>query len=479
MRSLLTALLATLTLPATAAAATAQVEKVPPSPFAGGDYLLYAAAPGEANQVSFTAAGGAVVIRDAGAPIDVGEGCVRLGPSEVSCLAPTGAAFDAAYADLGDGDDSARVEHTSFFVHLWVVAGGDGSDALDASAGFGWPTVRIALGGGAGDDRLSGSEGPDFLFGGPGADRLEGHGGDDSLDGDGATAGDDVLDGGEGSDVIDYGLRGGPVLVDLAAGRGGGDGEHDRLVSIEDAAGGAAPDILYGDDRPNTLAGYGSAGCGADVVPPGAPAPPPPPPPIPECVASSPRPSGGDALIGRGGDDRLPSSPLADRLAGGDGNDWFDHPDRRDRVECGHGRDDIDLEDADPGAAGLGSVGPPLPRGCDRIHLTSFTFTRPVVRGRVARTRVDAPPPYGNRCGAGLELRRRGALLGRTRWRSSSDVGRRVAIPLTAQGRRLARRHTIVAITQLRYIGGIPGNYRRGITCFEDGFPVDGVRIRL
>jgi hypothetical protein len=167
-------------------------------------------------------------------------------------------------------------------------------------------------------------------------------------------------------------------------------------------------------------------------------------------------------------------------IRGGGGNDVFDHPGKRDRLGCGAGRDLVELEDGDPGAARLGTVGPLLPRGCERIHLTSFGFRMPVVRAGVVRTRVNAPEPYGGRCGAGLELRSRGgALLGRRRWRSTSDVSRSVAIGLNKKGRRLARRHAPVVVNQLRYVGGIPGNQRPGLGCFEDGFQVDGARIRL
>jgi RTX calcium-binding nonapeptide repeat (4 copies) len=444
----------------------------------GGNTLIYAAEPGEANQVSFAADGAAVVIRDAGASITAGTGCMQLAAQEVSCAATPAGDSLRVQVDLGDGDDRAVIGRVYAF--RWDVGGGVGDDTLDASAAAGRPTWAIALGGGPGSDRLVGSEGrDDGLFGGPGADRIEGRGGDDALEGDGATVDHDVLDGGAGRDAVDYRLRPEPVTVDLAAGVGGGAGERDQLISIENARGGGGSDDLYGDAGPNIL-GEGYAGCGAQVVLPGTPGPPPV--PIAECVTPSPITTGGDALIGRDGDDRILSTSRADLLAGGNGNDRFRYPDRRDRVECGSGLDTVDLEHGDPGAYNLGVVGPPFPRGCDRFHLSGYFWVdRPAVRGRFARARVTSWEAYGGgRCGAGLELRsRRGALLGRARWRSLSDDRRPVAIPLNAKGRRLARRHALTVLTQLRYDGGIPGNRRPGVTCFDDGFAVDAVRIRL
>jgi RTX calcium-binding nonapeptide repeat (4 copies) len=478
LRRALIVLAALAVVPGGASAATAATARyVYEPPFGGGNTLIYAAEPGEANQVSFSADGAAVVIRDAGASITAGTGCVQLAAQEVSCAATPAGASSHVQVDLGDGDDRAVMGRV--YAIRWDVGGGVGDDTLDASAAAGRPTWAIALGGGPGSDRLVGSEGrDDGLFGGPGADRIEGRGGDDALEGDGATVNDDVLNGGAGSDLVDYRLRAEPVTVDLAAGVGGAPGEQDQLISIENADGGSASDDLYGDAGPNILGGV-QASCGAGVVLPGTTGPPPV--PIAECVTRSAIMTGGDALIGRDGDDRILGTPRADRLAGGNGNDRLRNPDRRDRVECGRGLDTVDLADGDPGATHLGVVGPPFPPGCDRFHLSGyFWVSRPAVRGRFARARVTSWEAYGGRCGAGLELRsRRGALLGRARWRSRSDVRRRVAIPLNAKGRRLARRHALTVLTQLRYVGGIPGNRRPGVTCFEDGFAVDAVRIRL
>ena len=314
--------------PASASARTLGIESVASPSSEPGWRLVFTATPSEANRVSFSAVGTAVVIRDAGASVVAGLGCTQLAPNDASCATPDGSAFTDATADLGDADDSAHLEQT--FVHGWLIRGDEGNDSLDARSGFGAQTVRIGLAGGRGADRLAGA--------------------------------------GEG--------------------------------------------------------------------------------------------------------------PAA--LSGGGGNDLFDHPGKRDRVDCGAGRDLVDLEDSDPGAARLGVVGPLLPRGCERIQLTSFGFRLPVVRAGVARTRVNAPEPYGGRCGAGLELRSRGgALLGRKRWRSTSDVDRSVTIRLNTRGDRLVRRHAPLVVNQLRYIGGIPGNSWAGLGCFDEGFQVDGARVRL
>jgi Ca2+-binding RTX toxin-like protein len=115
--------------------------------------------------------------------------------------------------------------------------------------------------GGAGADRLTGSAGADVLAGGPGMDRLDG------------GFGADTLDGGTGLDTAYYGLRGAtqPVAILLDGVRNDGadpnqDGEssigeeRDRDVSIENATGGAGPDLLRAQlATANILTGNGGA----------------------------------------------------------------------------------------------------------------------------------------------------------------------------------------------------------------------------
>ncbi|RAI43565.1 cellulase family glycosylhydrolase, partial [Rhodoplanes roseus] len=86
-----------------------------------------------------------------------------------------------------------------------TIYGYDGNDVLTGSAG------NDVLWGGAGHDTLKGGAGDDVLYGGSGDDVLGGHDGNDRLyGGDGADklygdAGDDVLFGGDGNDVLEGG----------------------------------------------------------------------------------------------------------------------------------------------------------------------------------------------------------------------------------------------------------------------------------
>ena len=132
--------------------------------------------------------------------------------------------------------------------------------------------------GGSGDDLMSGNRAANLLSGGRGADELRGLDGADTLRGDAGAdallggAGDDVLcggtganllNGGHGVDTADYTGVFSDGSVDLAAGvarSGGARGLRDRLVSIENVAGGSGADVLRGDDGANLLRG----GAGAD-----------------------------------------------------------------------------------------------------------------------------------------------------------------------------------------------------------------------
>lgn len=165
-----------------------------------------------------------------------------------------------------------------------LLFGGSGQDALHGGGGIdtvsyagSTAAIRVNLGTGTGSrgdaegpiqivgtgtiikgellfsiENLVGSNFGDKLTGNAGVNVLDGGRGDDTL------AGGDGLDdliGGGGSDTADYAGSTVAVLVDLAAGMGGGD----TLTSIENAAGSALDDTLIGSGGVNQLVGQGGA----------------------------------------------------------------------------------------------------------------------------------------------------------------------------------------------------------------------------
>lgn len=205
--------------------------------------LRYVAQPGEANVVTVTRDGDALVITESGPGVDVtsSEGCTVAGTT-ARCVLPSHADFS-----LGDGGSRADV---SAAAGPWstAVRGGEGPDVL-----VGGPGEDMVIGNG-GADRLHGGDGRDTLFGNDGDDELHGDGGDDSLDG---QAGADHLLGGAGRDA----LTAGPArdffgsLVTYA----------DRERNVLD--GGTDGDVLFGASGPDVLGGgdgddslYGGAG---------------------------------------------------------------------------------------------------------------------------------------------------------------------------------------------------------------------------
>lgn len=209
------------------------------------------------------------------------------------------------------------------------VIGSPGNDLVvgtDASE-------RFSLG--PGDDQLSAGDGNDTADGGDGNDLLRG------------GRGNDVLVGGAGSDTVTYDERtsGEPVIVSLAAGRGGGAGEDDLLGGIEDVVGTPGPDMLTGDDGPNGLFG----GAGRDVI------------------------------YGLGGNDRILGGDARDVIDGGAGSDAlfgeggddslaaFDN--EPDFVDCGESLDDdaqVDPTDAVAGCEYSRRLDIPIPVDADQ-----------------------------------------------------------------------------------------------------------------
>ncbi len=220
LRLALGAGLGALALASPAAAATVSVER-----YDGHDYLRYAAAGGETNQLRVsTAPDGRLAFTDDGAGVsESGNACSRLSDHEVRCGAD---AAPALVISLGDRDDQLVID-----VDTPTFAGGE-----------------------AGNDRLTSGPAGDGLWGGDGDDVLDGRGGADLLAGE------------AGTDTVRYADRTTPVTVNLVHdGLGFGDpgtegqvGERDTVASdIERVVGGSGNDSLTGNDGPNLLDGGG------------------------------------------------------------------------------------------------------------------------------------------------------------------------------------------------------------------------------
>lgn len=125
-----------------------------------------------------------------------------------------------------------------------------------------------------GNDLICGGRGFDWLKGGPGKDRLKGNGNLDFLEGD---AGNDTMlgdtnDAGNPDDLM-YQFAPGPVSVNLATGRGTGEGT-DTFRNVDGVFGSQFDDSLKGDDGTNFIWGLGGTddidgGDGLDLVTPG------------------------------------------------------------------------------------------------------------------------------------------------------------------------------------------------------------------
>ena len=234
------------------------------------------AAPGELNRVSAQPAYPSIRVEDAAGPIAPGTGCHSDGAAAL-CDPPPASRLRTLVLDLGDGDDTARVDRT------WAtVLGGPGDDR--ASAGNPGPFDRtwVSFDGGAGSDTASadgsawiladysarsapvtattdgvandGEAGEGDLLG-PGVEGINGGSGDDVLDAAGAAKarltggpGDDHVAGGAGDDQLE-GNDGGDALA-------GGGGE-------DWANGGNGDDTVIGGDGPDEF--FVGGGSGDDV----------------------------------------------------------------------------------------------------------------------------------------------------------------------------------------------------------------------
>ena len=372
MRRILLAVVLLGSVPAQASAATVSVTTIETGN-RGGTYqsqtLIYAAAPGEANDLTLggdasTATGSTyyvpsttVTFHDAGATITAGAGCVVEGDHVARCT--LSAEERRTLVELGDGDDRARVDTQPGRVGL---DGGDGADALDGGA---HRIGVLGLTGGAGDDRLLASVSGSGLDGGDGSDLLVGGPGRDGLDG---GAGDDTIEGGPGRDSLSYDNRDAGVWVDLALGTGGEPGERDLLGGVEEVNGSdSGPDVLLGGPAGETLNGHQ----GHDVI---------------DGRAGDDRLDGGagrDTLTGGAGRDSLTGSEGSDLLDGGEGDDSLSPGTAGrtgDRLACGTGADEIRTQ--------ARRALPLLPADCERLDSYRLRLRGWSVRGRWLRVDV-------------------------------------------------------------------------------------------
>ncbi|WP_299848863.1 matrixin family metalloprotease [uncultured Roseovarius sp.] len=203
--------------------------------------------------------------------------------------------------------------------------GNGGADVLKGNAG------ADTLVGGSGSDRLvgddgadvlSGVSGADSLFGGAQADRLNGGTGNDVLIG---GSGADVMNGGSGLDTADYSRSKAAIVFDLSDSSrvSGGQGEGDRLISVERVIGGSGNDRFEGSNVSERFIGQG----GNDML---------------SGEGGHDRlngKSGNDTLNGGTGNDRLAGDVGNDLLRGMSGNDTLSGHDGEDTLEGGSGND--------------------------------------------------------------------------------------------------------------------------------------------
>jgi Ca2+-binding RTX toxin-like protein len=348
----------------------------------------------EHNFLTVRAISEKVTVRELGsAPLRARAGCAQRARRVVTCEHISN--FPTLYVNLGRRDDRLSISDPENTFDITQVSAGEGNDRVGAGSSFG-----VQLDGGRGRDVLGGGPRADLLQGGPGRDRLYGRGGRDSLVGDGTRGryaiANDLIDGGSGTDTASWEERFRPVYVDLAAGRGGGRGEHDVLRSIENAAGGSGRDRLRGNAGANRL--YGSFGL--------------------------------DVLDGRRGNDVLDAGGSTELSANGDETS-------PDRLRCGPGTDRVDLADREV-----------LGRDCELLS-TSGDTPQPYeiihaqprrVRGGVAvETTCNTPV-----CTRRVTLRSRGRVLGRSATRRLEDGYQSwLRVPLK---RPLPRERTLVIV---------------------------------
>ena len=342
-RHLATAAVLALALPGSAAAATVEVRD---------GVLRYTAAAGEANHPTFHhRAEDELVVYDGSfgrRSVTAGAGCAQDGDLTVIC--PRAGVARAEF-DLGDVPGAPVVRDSLLLtadVPVPVTATADAgaragvsymdlrpiAASLDGLANDG-PAGRgdnlgggIAnVGGGDGTDTITGDDGANSLDGDSGADQLSGRGGDDVIT---AASYNDV-----GADAVGLESRGADT-IDCGAGddtvyRDASDtvaSDCERIVRVTDSGyfyeGTSAGERIIADRGPATVRGRG----GNDRL-------------------GTTRWTGGTALFGDAGNDRLAGNIYEDTLDGGSGNDHLVGAEGNDRLTGGRGRDRLS---AGPGA---------------------------------------------------------------------------------------------------------------------------------
>jgi Ca2+-binding RTX toxin-like protein len=364
MRSRALAIGAVLLAIAAGAPAAAQAGTLTKVSEGGGHFhLVFAASPGQNNDLSAGTADATLRFHDSAPITTFPAGCytapVAPGvPDAVHC-----SALDITRLELRMGD-GANTVHVNGHVPATITGvgassnqflGGQGNDVLVGDFN------KDKLDGGFGDDRLIGGGGDDELQGGTGADELRGELGNDSLNGGMDVNGDDLI-GGAGADSATYTGRSIGISVSLdGAANDGALGEGDNVgTDIERVHGGSGDDrivaqaglvtnALYGYRGNDTLVGGGAGdsldgGQGSDSISGGA---------------------GLDELRGQAGNDSLEGGAAKDGLDGGLDDDLLQGGPGRDQMIGGNGIDrvsyaaspagvaaDPDGEKGDDGAAG-------------------------------------------------------------------------------------------------------------------------------
>ena len=390
--------------------------------------VRYTAAPGEANRLTVSEAGGRIVFSDAGARVLARGDCEQLGPHAARCPFSE----DVTRALLGDGDDRARITGSPFL----VVHGGTGADVLAGGRG------GDQLEGDSGADTLRGGRGADTLTGGTGRDRVFGGSGDDELiDGEtDATSAPDLYRGGDSrdtssadrGDTIDYSLRRRPLRIDLGR-RTSNTG--DRILGLESITGGRGDDHLTGDGDDNWLEGERGddvlrGGGGRDIPLGGA---------------------GDDDVRGGDGDDVVWGNGGANRLSGGAGDDLLEAGGRAgDRVGCGAGSDVV-----------VGNRPDTLAGDCERSSASSLTVSvHPALTPAAATFEIGCSGGgVATRCRGTIALAAPdGTLYGQAQYSVIADGNAPptpVTVPLTAAGSAALQSRRLVAVTY-----GRRGGYR-------------------
>jgi Ca2+-binding RTX toxin-like protein len=232
-------------------------------------------------------------------PVFPGDGCAVSGANAVACPGNTQLALIVVTG--GNGDDNIAIDASvpgNAKVRVNgnggsdAISGGPGDDVLEAGENYNGPDD--------GNDTLIGNGGSDVLYADPGADNLQGGAGNDLLVSSVATCQGHTYDGGPGDDTVSY-ARSNDALQVTLGGTGGpaGCATPDHVLASNDSLEGSdGPDVLTGDNQPNSFLGH----------------------------------LGADTFVGKGGDDFIEAI---------DG-----HRDKK--IDCGGGKDEAATDPSDP-----------------------------------------------------------------------------------------------------------------------------------